>query len=95
MSDSGVAQDAVSLEASQAVADVHGWSNAAQWPERWRERNLVFASGNLTVAGVLVLADPAEHLGAAKFNIDLRSYESDDSLAYVRARSWLARYNDK
>lgn len=83
-SDSGVAPDAVSPDAIQAVADVHGWSNATLWPERWRERNLLHASGNLTVAGVLILADPTKQLGAAKFNIDLRSYESDTSLAYVR-----------
>lgn len=82
--DSGVPADARDLARAQRLAAAFGWSSEGQWPERWQERGLMLPSGALTVAGALVLTDPAESLGTGKFVIDVRTYEDDQGLAYVR-----------
>lgn len=80
---SHVGVDAVLSPVAQMVAEAHGWA-AGRHLERWRERNLLHEDGTLTVAGALLLTDPSTTLGAAKFVIDLRSYESDETRSYVR-----------
>lgn len=64
-------------------------SAAYGWPLGRRdaglhERGLTTGDGTLSVAGALVLTDPTMTLGAAKFLVDLRAYESDNSTSYVR-----------
>lgn len=81
-SSSGVPTSAVSSDIDSEVAAAYGWSGDLQ--DRWRERGLLHSDGMLTVAGALTLTRPETTLGAAKFVIDLRSYESDDSTSYVR-----------
>lgn len=66
------------------VADAHGWPSGADQEQRWHERGLLAASGSLSIAGALVLTDPHESLGAAKFHVDIRAYENDETESYVR-----------
>ena len=82
--DSGVSPALVDASISDAVATRFEWASRDDFPVRWLERGLLHAGGNLTVAGALCLTDPASTLGAAKFHIDLRSYEADDTTSYVR-----------
>lgn len=79
---SGVPPSAVPCAIADEVAGVFGWTENLH--DRWRERGLLHADGSLTIAGALTLTLPEETLGAAKFAIDVRSYESDDSTSYVR-----------
>lgn len=81
-SSTGVPPSAVPHEIAEAVSEAHGWQSEGR--DRWAERGLVHHDGTLTIAGALVLSNPHETLGAAKFSIDIRSYESDDSTSYVR-----------
>jgi ATP-dependent DNA helicase RecG len=82
-SDTGVPLDRSDGAFLEDVASAYGWR-----PDRregsLRERGLLTDGGSLTVAGALVLTDPAASLGAAKFHIDLRAYESDTGMSYVR-----------
>lgn len=82
--DSGVPVDQVDNSISESVAARFGWDVTEDLSNRWAERGLLHASGNLTIAGALCLTDPAATLGAAKFHIDVRSYEADDTTSYVR-----------
>lgn len=82
--DSHVSIDEVPEAIAAAVADAHGWPEGYDRPTRWTERNLLHQSGRLTVAGALVLTDPSSALEAAKFAIDIRSYEADETVSYVR-----------
>lgn len=82
-SSSGVPPSQVRSEIASRVAAAHHWTGAAA-ADRWRERGLLHPDGTLTIAGALILTDPATSLRAAKFSIDLRSYESNDSTSYVR-----------
>lgn len=79
---SGVAASAVSPAIADQMAAAHGWRGDPT--DRWRERGLIHPDGSLTIAGALTLTRPEETLGAAKFAIDVRSYESDDTNSYVR-----------
>ena len=81
-SSSGVAPEEVPAAISDEVAQVHGWTS--EMADRWRERGLLHAGGLLSIAGALTLTNPAQTLGAAKFVIDIRSYEADDTASYVR-----------
>ncbi|MBE7195954.1 MAG: putative DNA binding domain-containing protein [Gordonia polyisoprenivorans] len=83
-SDSGLSASVVDETHAREVATRFEWLDSEQWPNRWLERRLLHANGNLTVAGALALTDPAVTLGAAKFDIDLRSYEDDHTTSYVR-----------
>ncbi|HEX6755312.1 MAG TPA: ATP-binding protein [Mycobacteriales bacterium] len=65
------------------VASAYGWP-ADRREASLRERGLLTADGTLTVAGALAVTDPAVSLGAAKFHVDLRAYESDSGTSYVR-----------
>ena len=65
------------------VATAYGWP-AARREAAMHERGLLTADGSLTVAGALAVTDPAVSLGAAKFHVDLRAYESDTGTSYVR-----------
>lgn len=85
--DSHVGVDDVDAQAADELAKVHGWAAGYDRKARWTERGLLHASGTLTVAGALLLSDPALTLGASKFIIDLRSYESDATHSYVRRES--------
>lgn len=82
--DSHVSIDQVRPDTADELARAHGWPDGYDAQARWSERSLLHDSGNLTVAGALVLTDPAASLGASKFTIDLRSYESDTTTSYVR-----------
>lgn len=82
--DSHVPPDSVPERLAAAVATAFGWSANYDKLHRWSERGLLHPSGNLTVAGALVLTDPAASLDASKFMIDVRSYEADDTTSYVR-----------
>jgi len=82
-SSSGVPTTAVSATIAEQVAEAHGWSTS-ETTDRWRERGLLHSDGSLTIAGALTLTNPDETLGAAKFTIDVRSYEADESTSYVR-----------
>lgn len=83
-SDSGLAGTAVEPELASMVAERYGWADQSEWPNRWAERRLMHPTGRLTYAGALALTDPSKSLGAARFGIDLRSYEDDSSRSYVR-----------
>jgi ATP-dependent DNA helicase RecG len=82
--DSDVSLSDVDTAAAETLAQAFGWSDPATTSDRWREHHLLHPSGHLTIAGALTLTVPSRTLGAAKFVIDLRSYESDDSTSYVR-----------
>lgn len=82
--DSHVGIEEVPPNFADEVARAHGWPDDVDARARWTERSLLHASGNLTIAGALVLTDPSVSLGASKFNIDLRSYEADVTTSYVR-----------
>lgn len=79
---SGVSPSSVPPGIRDHVSSVHGWTGDIA--DRWRERGLLHADGSLTIAGALSLTRPEQTLDAAKFSIDVRSYESDDSNSYVR-----------
>jgi ATP-dependent DNA helicase RecG len=83
--DSGVERNLVSQTESTAVARAFGWTEPS--PARWRERGLLHESGRLTVAGALVLTDPAASLSTAKFQVDVRVYEDDRGGSYVYRES--------
>lgn len=84
LSDSGVPSASATREYADELAAVHGWGSGDTLPDRWRERHFSTSAGDLTVAGVLVLCDPDRVLDVAKFHIDLRSYELDETTSYVR-----------
>lgn len=65
------------------VAAAYGWP-AGRREGCMRERGLLTDTGSLTVAGALALTDPATSLGAAKFHVDVRAYESETGVSYVR-----------
>lgn len=81
--DSAIAPTQVDPSLAEDVARAYGWPDPVLYPERWKERGLIHESGFLTVAGALVLTDPAVTLDAAKFRVDLRVYESDSGTSYV------------
>lgn len=81
--DSRVPRGDVPAERATEIAELFGWSDSTE-DEPWRERGLLHESGCLTVAGALVLTDPRQTLGAAKFVVDVRSYETDDTTSYRR-----------
>jgi ATP-dependent DNA helicase RecG len=66
------------------LAAAYGWSDPQPDEGRLRERGLMTTTGSLTVAGALVLTDPSQSLRAAKFNIDVRAYESETGTSYIR-----------
>lgn len=82
--DSGVGPDAVDPQTSAAVAKAFGWRTGSRLQARWAERGLMHASGQLTIAGALVLTDPGTSLGVSKFCVDVRSYTDDAATAYHR-----------
>ena len=81
--DSAVAPTQVDPRLAADLAAAYGWPDPDLYPERWKERGLIHESGNLTIAGALVLTDPAVTLEAAKFRVDLRVYETDIGTSYV------------
>lgn len=81
--DSGVGVEAVDSTIASEVARACGWPDGEANLDRWLERGLVHASGNLTVAGALVLTDPDATLRAAKFRVDVRVYNADTGTSYV------------
>lgn len=82
--DSRVPVASANPEAVREVAGAFGWTDPDSFAQRWQERGLLHESGSLTIAGALVLTDPAVSLRTAKFHVDVRSYESDTGTAYVR-----------
>lgn len=82
--DSRVPASSANREFAQEVARAFGWTDPDTFRQRWRDRGLLHESGNLTIAGALVLTDPATSLRAAKFHVDVRSYESGTGTSYVR-----------
>ncbi len=85
-SSSGVDPTAVPDAIAARVADAHAWPHPTN-RDRWLERGLLHADGTLTIAGALILTNPDHTLAAAKFTIDIRSYESDETASYVRRES--------
>lgn len=85
--DSHVSAEQVQSDVAEELARAHGWTEGYDAEARWSERGLLHGTGSLTVAGALVLTDPADSLGASKFTVDLRSYESDTTTSYVRRDS--------
>lgn len=73
---------------SSALAEVcsgHGWDPVGpDLLDRLVERLLATRAGVLTVAGALLLTDPATSLSATKFVIDVRGFEDDLGTSYVR-----------
>lgn len=82
-SDTGLPFDRADPGLLRDVAAAYGWA-ANRRQSAAHERGLLTAEGTLTVAGALTLTDPATSLGAAKFHVDLRAYESDAGTSYVR-----------
>lgn len=82
--DSQVPVTAVDESFATDVNAAFGWADPATRVDRWSERGLVHPSGRLTVAGALTLTDPTVTMGAAKFHVDIRSYEDDETTSYVR-----------
>lgn len=85
-SSSGVDPAVVPDAIAARVADAHAWPHPTN-RDRWLERGLLHADGTLTIAGALTLTNPDHTLAAAKFTIDIRSYESDETTSYVRRES--------
>mgnify|MGYP001221494187 CR=1 FL=1 len=84
MANSELAGDQVDPGIAAELARQHGWRSEADWQERWLERGLATPSGHLTIAGALVLTDPVLTLDSAKWHVDIRSYEDDESTSYIR-----------
>ncbi len=83
-SDSGLDTSKVDASHSERLAAAYHWPDESTLADRWAERRLLHASGRLTIAGALVLTDPTKTLGAAKFLVDIRSYEREETTSYVR-----------
>ena len=81
--DTSIPFTAADAELVDEVAAVYGWEGT-HMPVAMQERGLLTGQGTLTLAGALVLTDPARSLDASKFLVDLRGYESDAGSAYVR-----------
>lgn len=81
--DSGVGAADADPNLAGDLAQACGWPDPEQYADRWRERGLLVESGNLSIAGALVLTDPSSTLHAAKFRVDLRVYESDSGTSYI------------
>lgn len=81
--DSGIGAADAAVNLADDLAQACGWPNSEHYGDRWRERGLLAESGNLSIAGALVLTDPSITLRAAKFRIDLRVYESDSGTSYI------------
>ncbi len=82
-SDSGLPTSAIDSSIADALARAYHWELGAN-ADRLAERGLLGEEGTLTIAGALVLTDPSKSLGAAKFHIDVRAYESETGTSYVR-----------
>lgn len=82
-SDTGVPLGQADASLLSEVYGAYGWTSTRR-ESALRERGLVTDHSTLTVAGALVLTDPTTSLGAAKFVIDIRAYESDSGTSYVR-----------
>lgn len=81
--DSGVGVDQVDTALAEELARACGWTQPERYLERWQERGLLHGPAHLSIAGALVLTDPAATLRAAKFRVDIRVYESDAGTSYV------------
>ena len=84
--DSGVHLSRADLDALTALCRASGWDPGdPNLPERLRELGLLVGDGDsLTMAGALVLTDPAATLRTRKFHVDVRGYESISGVDYVR-----------
>lgn len=85
--DSGVSLDRVDREARDSVAKAFGLHVDEVTAARWAERGLLHDSGRLTIAGALTLTDPTKTLGAAKFHVDVRTYDDDRTASYVHRKT--------
>ena len=65
------------------VRRAYSWGRSSSQHDRLVERGLATTEGDLTVAGTLILTDPAESLGQQKALIEVRRYP-DDSPDYDR-----------
>ncbi len=66
------------------MARAHGWpTDLESIEDRLIKRGLMTASRVSSIAGALLLTDPAESLGLTKMHIDIRRYP-DDSINYDR-----------
>ncbi|MDJ0791305.1 MAG: ATP-binding protein [Acidimicrobiia bacterium] len=80
---SGVHLEAVDSEILAEVASAFGWENH-DLSERLSERGLADRSGDLTIAGALLLSDASARPGFSKMTIDVRRHPGDDELTYDR-----------
>jgi ATP-dependent DNA helicase RecG len=75
-SSAGVRRGQVDGELLQRVCAAYGWDAAVvDLDDRLRERGLLRDDDELTVAGALVLTDPAQTLNASKLVVEIRWYE--------------------
>ena len=67
------------------LVDRHGWDpDSDDLAAHLFERLLATPHGQLTVAGALLLTDPATSLRTTKLVIDIRGYENDEGSSFVR-----------
>ncbi|MGQ0717007.1 MAG: ATP-binding protein [Pseudonocardiales bacterium] len=75
-SSAGIRRGHVDGELLQRVCVAYGWGSAVvDLDDRLRERGLLRDDDELTVAGALVLTDPAQTLNASKLVVEIRWYE--------------------
>lgn len=76
-SPAGVRRAQVDDELLRRVCTVYDWDpTVADLDDRLRERGLLGDDDELTVAGALVLTDPAQTLNASKLVVEIRWYDS-------------------
>lgn len=74
-SSAGARRGQVDDELLRRVCAAYGWDAAgADLDDRLRERGLLRDDDELTVAGALVLTDPAQTLNASKLVVEIRWY---------------------
>lgn len=72
---SGVTLDEVERGELESLCEVYGWSpDGAELAVRLRERGLM-VDDELTIAGALVLTDPARTLSTSKFVVEIRWFD--------------------
>lgn len=82
-SPSGLQLDAVDQSSLDEVAAAFGWEGPTE-VGRLTERGLADESGQLTIAGALLLTNASTISGFSKATIDIRRHADEDTLSYDR-----------